>query len=97
MSWQGNPTVDPSIWFVGKSKKPEWIVVRSVRYPEKEAKIPSNWADIEAGCAEMSAIGHFAHVAFASTEQPFASDQEASVPLFRGHGVLVRYEGLESI
>ncbi len=27
MSWQGNPEVDPSIWFIGDSKKPEWVVV----------------------------------------------------------------------
>ena len=26
MSWQGNPNVDPSIWFVG-DKGPEWVVV----------------------------------------------------------------------
>jgi hypothetical protein len=29
MSWQGNPSVDPSIWFVGDSG-PEWVVVRAV-------------------------------------------------------------------
>ena len=31
MSWQGNPDVDPAIWFVGESKGPEWVVVRAVR------------------------------------------------------------------
>ena len=33
MSSQGNPGVDPAIWFVGDSKGPEWIVVRAERYP----------------------------------------------------------------
>jgi hypothetical protein len=29
MSWQGNPSVDPSIWLVG-DHGPEWVVVRAV-------------------------------------------------------------------
>ena len=65
MSWQGNPDVDPAIWFVGDSKKPEWVVVRAARYPEKDAVRPVNWNAIAAGCANMSQIGHFASVAFA--------------------------------
>jgi hypothetical protein len=94
MSWQGNPCVDPSIWFIGESKVPEWVVVRAVRYPLGEAQRPRNWAEIAAGCARMSRIGHFASVAFASAEQPFENDEERPVPLWRGHGVHVNYPGL---
>ena len=97
MSWQGNPEVDPSIWFVGDSKKPEWVVVRAVRYPEKESARPANWSAIAAGCAHMSTVGHFASVAFASTDDPFDQNGVNAVPLFRGHGVHVRYEGLDRI
>ena len=97
MSWQGNPDVDPSIWFVGDSKKPEWVVVRAVRYPEKESARPANWPAIAASCAQMSTIGHFASVAFASTDDPFDPIGENAVPLFRGHGVHVGYEGLDRI
>ena len=96
MSWQGNPDVDPAIWFVGQSKRPEWVVVRAVRYPHNHVAKPANWAAIAAGCAHMSDVGHFAQVAFASTEQPFGEEGEAPVPLWRGHGVHVRYVGLES-
>lgn len=53
MSWQGNPEVDPAIWFVGESKKPEWVVVRAVRYPENQALRPGNWESIADGCAHM--------------------------------------------
>lgn len=95
MSWQGNPDVDPAIWFVGKSKRPEWVVVRAVRYPRNQATKPANWAAIAAGCAHMSNVGHFAQVAFASTDQPFEAKGETPVPLWRGHGVHVRYSGLE--
>ena len=95
MLWQGNPEVDPSIWFVGKSGGPEWVVVRSVRYPERTAKRPLNWAAIADSCARMSGTGHFAAVAVASVSQPFQSDAEAPVPLWRGHGMHVRFTGLE--
>ncbi len=95
MSWQGNPDVDPAIWFVGGSKGPEWVVVRAVRYPDNEAAKPANWSSIAEGCARQSKVGHFAQVAFASTDQPFRSDGEKPVPLWRGYGVHVRYEGME--
>jgi len=97
MSWQGNPDVDPSIWFVGDSKKPEWVVVRAVRYPEKEAARPANWGAIAARCAQTGDIGHFASVAFASADDPFDPTGASAVPLFRGCGVHVRYEGLDRI
>ncbi len=66
MSWQGNPSVDPSIWFVGDSKNPEWVVVRAVRYPLREAERPSNWNSIAKGCERTGIIGHVATVAFAN-------------------------------
>ncbi|MDO8772688.1 MAG: hypothetical protein Q7K57_29100 [Burkholderiaceae bacterium] len=95
MSWQGNPDVDPAIWFIGGSKGPEWVVVRAVRYPDNEAIRPANWSNIADSCTRQSKIGHFAQVAFASTDQPFQSADETPVPLWRGHGVHVRYNGLE--
>jgi hypothetical protein len=95
MSWQGNPEVDPSIWFVGTSKKPEWVVVRSAKFPANSAEPPGNWAAIAASCARMGTTGHFASVAVVSVEQPFQSSDEATVPLWRGHGMHVRFTGLE--
>lgn len=97
MSWQGNPEVDPSIWFIGDSKKPEWVVVRATTFPENEAMRPNNWEAIAAGCAKMSLIGHFASVAVVSIGQPFQSETEAPVPLWRGHGMNVRFTGLEKV
>lgn len=95
MSWQGNPEVDPSIWFIGQSKQPEWVVVRSAVFPANCAERPTNWEGIAANCAKMSSVGHFASVAMVSVEQPFESSVEAAVPLWRGHGVHVRFTGLE--
>lgn len=95
MSWQGNPEVDPSIWFIGRSKCPEWVVVRSAMFPAIAAERPSNWQEIAAVCARMSPTGHFASVGLASVDQPFESSEEAPVPLWRGHGMHVRFTGLE--
>lgn len=95
MSWQANPEVDPSIWFVGKTKGPEWVVVRSAKFPANSATRPANWQAIAAGCSKMSSTGHFASVALVSVDQPFESASEAPVPLWRGHAMHVRFTGLE--
>lgn len=95
MPWQSNPGVDPSIWFVGDTRKPEWVVVRSVQFPSNNAERPSNWAAIAAGVSKLSPVGHFASVAMVSVDQPFQTSTEAPIPLWRGHGMHVRFTGLE--
>src|SRR5437870_4919185 len=47
ISWQGTPSVDPSLWFVG-DQGPEWVVVRAVRHPRTRANVPANWDKIAA-------------------------------------------------
>ena len=94
MSSQGNPQVDPSIWFIG-SHGPEWVVVRSVRYPGREATIPANITDIAANCARLSVIGHFASIAVANSEDTFEpSGKIPTLPLWRDHGMIVSFDGL---
>jgi hypothetical protein len=95
MSWQGNPDVDPAIWFVGDPLGPEWVVVRAVQYPANQALRPAKWQAIADQCARMSRIGHFASVAMVSTNQGFESENEPAVPLWRGHAMHVRFTGLE--
>ena len=95
MSWQSDPEVDPSIWFIGESKLPEWVVVRSAIFPSQQAARPSNWQEIAVGCSKLSNKGHFASVALVSVDQPFESSIEAPVPLWRGNGMHVRFTGLE--
>ena len=97
MSSQGNPEVDPSIWFFGENG-PEWVVVRAAKYPEIEASRPGNMPAIAASCARMSNTGHFAAVSFANSDDSFdASGNVLTQPLWRGHGVFIRFEGLESV
>jgi len=94
MSWQDNPGVDPSLWFLGESG-PEWVVVRAVRYPDIAAEAPINWQEIASRCAVLGKIGYFASVSVANADDTFdPSDTLPPEPLWRGHAMFVRYEGL---
>lgn len=95
MSWQSNPEADPSIWFIGETGRPEWVVVRASRFPKRQAERPANWHEVAAGCSQLSGTGHFASVALASGEQPFGSDEEPAMPLWRGHELSVVFCGLD--
>ena len=46
LSWNGNPEVNPSIWFVGESG-PEWIVVRPSRGLHGAFKVIANMKELE--------------------------------------------------
>lgn len=90
MSWQSNPDVDPSLWFVGDTGGPEWVVVRAVVHPRQTATLPKNLADIAANVSRESSTGHFAPVSI-------SSDSDPSFPLWRGYGMYVGYEGLKKV
>lgn len=91
MSSQGNPQVDPAIWFV-EDGHPAWVVVRSVRFPELKAELPHNWRQIAQGCRGVSEVGYFASVAVAGGQE--RSGEETDIRLLRGHPLYARYEGL---
>lgn len=97
MSWCGNPGVDPAIWFIGEAG-PEWIVVRTARHPPPEEQLPHNIAQIADSCRKLETGGNFASVAVCNADQslPGASDGSA-IPLWRGHGMHVRYAGLQKL
>ncbi len=88
-SIMGARDLDPSIWFMGDSGL-EWVVVRAVRYPARDAERPVNIAEITRLCRQLSNTGHFASVAVVNGES-------LSDPLWRGSGMFVRFLGLESI
>jgi hypothetical protein len=95
MSRQGHPEVDPAIWFVGDSG-PEWVVVRAVRYPQLDAAPPPHayWRQLAEKCAALGKVGHFASVSVANVDDAFAPHDVPATPLWRGHGMRVRFKGL---
>ena len=99
MSWQGNPSVDPSIWFIGDDG-PEWVVVRAARWPERDAAVPGNIAKIASDCLPTGKTGHFAVVRATNTNDPFDPQAKLSgnyIPLVRGEGISISYNGLKLI
>jgi hypothetical protein len=99
MSWNGDPRVTPSLWFVGESG-PEWVVVHAARYPDKEAVLPKNIAEIKSHFKKLGYRGHYGLVCVASADDPFdpmAKTNRNFLPLYRGHGMTVSYKGLQSI
>ncbi len=90
---------DPSIWFE-ESGQVFWVVVRAVRYPELDAQIPSNINDIQDNCSHMGKAGYFASVSIGNSNDPFdpkAKENKNYLPLYRGHPMFIKYEGLKEI
>jgi hypothetical protein len=93
MSWQSNPGVDPSIWFVG-DHGPEWVVVRAARYAadpdvDDKASPPPNIGQIAHDSAGTGRVGHFAAVTVGCTDT-MAGDGR----LLRGHSLFPMFDGL---
>lgn len=100
-SAQSSQHIDPSIWFE-ESGKNYWVVVRAVRYPERDANIPNNINEIKKSCAQMGKVGYFASVAVAvaNADDPFdpkARENGNFLPIYRGHGMYPRYTGLTEV
>lgn len=95
-SWQSSLDIDPSLWFKNGDDI-AYIIVRAARYPEKSAGKPANLADIQHGCLPMSKTGYFASVVAANADDPFDPDGQHVLPLYRGHGIYVKFEGLEPL
>lgn len=95
-SAQSSLHIDPSIWFEYKNS-PHFVVVRADRYPKKKASRPANIEDIKQSCAKMSQVGFFASVTVANANDPFDPSGEIITPLYRGQGMIVNFEGLETI
>jgi hypothetical protein len=99
MSWQGNPSVDPSLWFVGDNG-PEWVVIRAARWPENDVSIPNNINKIALECSPKSKTGHYAVVRATNKNDPFdpqAKENGNFIPLVRGEGITVGYRGLQPL
>jgi len=94
-TWQSSLHIDPSIWFEAGAGQC-WVVVRGVRYPKLQADRPANLEDIKSFCAERSKTGFFASVS-AANEDDLCEGASHPTPLYRGHPMAVRCEGLEPL
>lgn len=99
MSWQSNPDVDPSLWFVG-DRSPEWVVVRVARMaPDDDDEAddpppapPARIHEIARRCAPYERRGHFAAVRVMCPDTMLRGGQ-----LLRGRMLVPAFEGLEPV
>lgn len=99
MSWQSNPEVHPSIWYVNEDT-PTWVVVNAARYPATSADMPSETQNLISSFGAMGNPGQYGLVTVANINDPFdpmAKDNGNWIPLVRGAGMSVRYSGLVGI
>jgi hypothetical protein len=98
-SAQSARDIDPSIWFQ-EDGDAYWVVVREVRHPQKQAETPVNINEIAVSCSKIGTGGYFASVVVANHDDPFDPDAKSNgnfLPLYRGHGMFVKFEGIEEI
>ena len=97
-SYCSNPGIDPSVWFRDRETGEEgYVVVRAARYPNIEAAPPEDPEGLIEHCAFRTRNAFFASVGAANSEDPFDPNPLENgnfLPLYRGGGKLVRFEGL---
>ena len=91
MSWQSNPEVDPSLWFVG-DEGPEWVIIKTARYPQEDAELPNNLRTIAEKFSSISKQGNFASVSVVCVHT-MSEDGK----LYRGYPLVTNYAGLQPI
>ena len=97
LSSQGNPDVDPSIWFKGPNGS-EWIVVRASRSPEPIVEPPDSITEITNHCSHMADKGYFASVNIASAQAlDGRHDVSFTRDLWRGYKMAASCNGLRAI
>ena len=92
-SSQGNPSVNPSLWFKGKEKD-ECVIISSARFGDYMPELPSNIDDIIKSVSSVTDKVHFASVCFHHPEQ---KNNEDVLPLYRGHLTGMKFSGLSLI
>jgi hypothetical protein len=93
MSSQSNPDVHPSIWFVG-DEGPEWVAVQMATYGSSEFFPSCDLSTVARSCADRSSVGHIARVGLFHADQGL-EDNSLALPMLRGHGAMIRFNGLE--
>ena len=92
-SSQGNPSIQPSLWFKGE-KKDECVIVGSAKFGEKKPELPDNIDDIINSVSKVTDKVHFASVTFCHPEQ---RNKDEVLPIYRGHGILIQFTGLKKV
>jgi hypothetical protein len=99
--WNGDPEIQPSIWFENGNTL-EWIIVKFSRWPNDKPEMPKNISVIANEITKISGLsnGNFASMSIANANDPFDPSAKKNgnfMLLYRGHGLMTKYEGLISL
>ncbi len=91
--------INPSLWFEENGEHC-WVVIRGLRHPSISAERPEGLDQIAEGVPRKNSSGYYALVMVANSDDPFdpeAADSDNFLPLYRGHGMTVKYTGIQPI
>ena len=95
-----DPQGAPAIWFRSADGHPNWIVIRGLRYPHRDAPLPAGWAEKVKFMTEKvpNSKGFFGIVTIASPKDSFDPQAtEHRYPLYRGHQYPMKVVGLKGL
>jgi len=95
LSYSSNPDVNPSIWYM-KDDLPEWVIVNFGIFPQMEIDPPENLDEIKKSVGMVGRQGNLANV-FIAAQAEMTNLTDTPIPLYRGHALSVRFEGLEPL
>ena len=95
MSYNSHPGVNPSIWFM-RNDFPEWVIVNFGVFPQMEVEPSANLDEIKNSVGMVGCQGNLANV-FVAAEAEMTNLTDSPIPLYRGHALSVRFEGLEPL
>ena len=96
---QPSPHIQPSLWFEDKQGS-HWVVIKATRYPNKYAELPANIEEMNQFFSSKGMRGYIARLIVANANDPFdplAIENGNFIPVFRGHGLMPLFKGLEPI
>lgn len=91
--------INPSLWFE-ENDLHYWVVIRGFRHPTVSDERPDDLDRIAERVPAEKSAGYYALVTVANSDDPFdpeAADNGNFLPLYRGHGMFVKYDGIQPI
>jgi len=97
LSFNSDPNVNPSIYFIDEHEAPHFVIVSVARYPFEPRLDQSKIDEVKSGVAGFSTSGFHAQVTIVAQGDPFdphAVNNGNYLPLIRGRGYHQKYSGL---
>jgi len=100
ISFNSDPSVNPSIYFVDEDSQPHYVILSVARYPFEPELDNEIVAKVMKAVSDFSTSGFIATVTLVSVDDPFDPDAKINgnyLPLLRGRGYHQKFSGLTPI